>query len=157
MLALLKLIPLKDWIYAGIIAALLGLFGWYTVHERNIGKADVVAVDNKAAAKQVAHNVVVESTALETINVIAQKYSASIASPIADSPHVIVRYVTRPAGAVPAAAGSACSAPSTADVSATDTTDIGPGLDTAGRDADAEVIALQAIIRADRVEYGIAP
>jgi hypothetical protein len=39
----LALIPVKDWIYAGIIAALLAGFGWYTVHERNLGAAHEVA------------------------------------------------------------------------------------------------------------------
>ena len=41
--AFLSLIPVKDWIYGGIIVAILAGFGWYTVHERNIGAAHETA------------------------------------------------------------------------------------------------------------------
>jgi hypothetical protein len=41
--ALLALIPGKDWLYGGIIVALLAGFGWFTVHERHAGAAHEVA------------------------------------------------------------------------------------------------------------------
>lgn len=151
-LALLKLIPLKDWLWALLVVVISVGFVTYTVHERHVGAAKIEAADSRAAAAQVAHNKIVEDTALETINVTAKKYEATIASPPVDSPHVFVRLASHP-GSVPEATGSACSAPAAAAVSAADTTDIGPGLDTAGRDADAEITALQAIIKADRTEY----
>ena len=48
-------IPLKDIIYASIIAILLALFGGYTLHERHVGAqkvvAKVTAVGNAAKAK----------------------------------------------------------------------------------------------------------
>ena len=40
---LLSLIPGKDWIYLGLIVALLAGFGAYTVHERHLGAAHEVA------------------------------------------------------------------------------------------------------------------
>jgi hypothetical protein len=59
MSALLALIPLKDWIYGGIIVAILAGFGWYTVHERDLGKASEVAALKKSSdelqAKAAAH------------------------------------------------------------------------------------------------------
>ncbi len=58
-------LPLKDIIYCGIIAGLLGAFGWYTIHERDIGAQHVVA---KMAV--VAHRTEVQ---LHTVTVTAQK------------------------------------------------------------------------------------
>lgn len=40
---LLSLIPIKDWVYGGLIVALLIGFGVYTKHERNVGAAHEVA------------------------------------------------------------------------------------------------------------------
>lgn len=51
-MGLLALIPVKDWLYVGAILALLAGFGWYTAHERNIGKAhELAAVAAEAAAQ----------------------------------------------------------------------------------------------------------
>jgi hypothetical protein len=86
MLALLKLVPLKDWIYLSLIVALLGGFVSYTIHERDIGKAHELAVLKKSSdelqAKAAAHVAQVAkaySTAsisnLETLN--AQLKTAS--------------------------------------------------------------------------------
>jgi hypothetical protein len=53
--ALLALIPVKDWIYGGIIVAILIGGTWY--HHKLIteGVAEQVAADNKASATLVAH------------------------------------------------------------------------------------------------------
>src|ERR1700723_3265984 len=59
--ALLALVPVKDWIYAGIIASLLVAFGWYTLHERAIGEKKIEAADAKVVAAQVVHNEEVEN------------------------------------------------------------------------------------------------
>lgn len=37
------MISIKDYIYGAAVVALLVCFGWYTVHERNIGKAHELA------------------------------------------------------------------------------------------------------------------
>lgn len=50
-LALLKLVPLKDWLYVAAIVAIIGLFSWYTVHERHIGAAHELAAVTKASDK----------------------------------------------------------------------------------------------------------
>ena len=49
--ALLALIPGKDLAYGAIIVALLAGFGWYTIHERDIGKAHEVAALAASSAK----------------------------------------------------------------------------------------------------------
>lgn len=81
MLALLKLIPFKDWVYGGIIAALLVGFGVYTHHERVIGATKeagaVTKVAVKAEAKVTAANVAAQTT--ETTN--AKTYDQTIAAP----------------------------------------------------------------------------
>ncbi len=43
--------PIKDYIYGGAILALLIGFGWYTAHERNIGKAHELAVLQESSQK----------------------------------------------------------------------------------------------------------
>lgn len=54
MLAFLRLVPLKDWLYAGIIAALLIAFGAYTKHERTVGASRILAADAAALVKATA-------------------------------------------------------------------------------------------------------
>ena len=54
MLAFLRLVPLKDWLYAGIIAALLICFGLYTGHEREVGAARILEADTAALVKATA-------------------------------------------------------------------------------------------------------
>lgn len=51
MIALLKLIPFKDWVYGGIIAALLVGFGVYTAHERHIGAENQAVKTARVAEK----------------------------------------------------------------------------------------------------------
>lgn len=42
--------PIMHYIYGGIIALLIGGFAWYTIHERDIGEAKIVAADAAHAA-----------------------------------------------------------------------------------------------------------
>jgi len=59
MLALLKLVPFKDWVYLSLILALLGGFAAYTIHERRIGAAHEATALKKSSdelqAKAAAH------------------------------------------------------------------------------------------------------
>jgi hypothetical protein len=50
-LALLKLIPLKDWLYIAAIVAIISLFVGYTMHERHVGAVHELAAVTKAGAK----------------------------------------------------------------------------------------------------------
>lgn len=81
MLALFGLIPLKDWLYAGIIAALLGGFAYYTHHERSVGEAREVAAVAKvsavAEAKVTAANTVAQT--METQD--AKTFDETVAAP----------------------------------------------------------------------------
>jgi hypothetical protein len=49
--ALLAMIPGKDLLYGAILVVLLAGFGWYTVHERNLGAAHEVAALKSSSDK----------------------------------------------------------------------------------------------------------
>ena len=73
MTALLSLIPLKDWLYGGLIVALLIGFGWYTHRERSIGAANEVKVVQAASAK-------VQAAAAKQIATINAQHAATVAA-----------------------------------------------------------------------------
>jgi hypothetical protein len=58
-------IPLKDWIYCGIIVLLIAGGLWYHHHVLELGIADQIAADNKATAK-VQAQAQVQTKALQT-------------------------------------------------------------------------------------------
>lgn len=73
MTALLALIPGKDWLYCGAIAALLVGFGVYTHHERSLGAAAEVKVVQQASAK-------VQAAAAKQIATLNAQHAASVAA-----------------------------------------------------------------------------
>jgi hypothetical protein len=83
---LLKLIPGKDYIYCGIIAALLAGFGWYTIHERDEGAAKIVAADRKLSATIAAKDKeIADNAQLELIDVGTHEKLVLAAPPIPDA------------------------------------------------------------------------
>lgn len=147
-LALLRLVPLKDWIYGGIIVGLLVAFGCYTVHERHVGAAKIEAIDARAVKAQKAHNKEVETRAKTTIDSAAAQYKAAVAAPPArDAPHIVCVNPRR-GGHVSGNAGDRPRVDAGTSVPEESTVDPGPALDTVGRDADAQVKALQAYVTA---------
>lgn len=159
MLALLQLMPLKDWIYCGLLAGVLGAFGWYTYHERQVGEATIEAADQRAAAAQLVHNQEIETRAKTLTDAAVAAYKATVAAPPAgDAPHLVCVSPAPDRGPVPAHAGASGGAHGAAAVSGDRppdhessverAVDIGPALDKLHQDADAQVTALQAYIRA---------
>lgn len=149
--ALLALIPTKDWIYGGVVVALLAGFGWYTVHERNIGKAHEVALVTKQAAIQAAF--AKEQTDRGHDNALAaESLEVSITSsrPVADAPHLVVHQCTSaPVAAVRTAGSAEVSLPagdSTVEHSTRVDIDTGPVV-TIARDSDAQVAYLQSLLK----------
>jgi hypothetical protein len=63
-MGLLALVPVKDWLYGGVILAMLAGFGWYTVHERNLGAAHEVAA-LKASSDRLQQETDKKTTALQ--------------------------------------------------------------------------------------------
>lgn len=154
--AFLALIPVKDWVYAGLILTLLAGFGAYTIHERHVGEVKVEAANAKTAAAQIVHNTEVESRA-KILNASAmQKYLDTVAVAPVDSPHVLVRYLTIPQH-VPALGADPVGAAPEAAQPVQDQVDIGPPLDAIGRDDDALITALQARVLSDAQVCGVKP
>jgi hypothetical protein len=148
--ALLALIPVKDWIYAGIIAALLGTFAWYTHHERVIGEQKIETADKKVADAAAQHVHDVQTIAAATQTKIGETYAQTLATPPAPAPVVRLCHVASASRAMSSAPGANTSASSAANSGSTDTSnfaagpDIGLKLITIGHDADALITALQA-------------
>lgn len=80
--AILSLVPLKDWIYGGIIVALLAGFGVYTVHERHLGAAHEVAALQKSSAalqaKAQEHIIEVAKAYTDSFNANEEKLNAQL-------------------------------------------------------------------------------
>lgn len=148
--ALLALIPTKDYIYAGLIAALLIAFGVYTHHERTIGADQVRVADAKLTAAQTALATEKTQHGLDN-SLTAEKLFVGVttAPPAPDAPHLFVRDCARPAAIVVRSADGATVSVPTADSSVdhAEGVDIGPALDTIGRNSDAQVTYLQSILK----------
>lgn len=159
-LTALKTLPIKDYIYVGLIVSLTVGFGLFVRHERAIGAAAVQAADARAAQLQSVHAGEVEARATQLNTAALATFNAVVASaPAADAPAVLV---CQPAPAardpVPGDAsprGGANASPAvSADLAPVDEStvehpvDIGPATDKLFEDTDAEITALQAYVKA---------
>lgn len=137
-------------LYVEIAAALLlaGLFGWYTIHERHIGRDAILAADARTVAAQVFHNKEVEDRAQVQTDAAMAAYMRTLSRPpAADAPHVVCHKPASP-GPVPTDVSPRPAPASPSDSPAAGTFDPGPALDKLHEDADAEITALQAYVQA---------
>jgi hypothetical protein len=81
MLALLKLIPIKDYVYGAVIIALLTGFGWYTFHERAVGEKKIEMADAKIAAAQIIHDQEVATRVKAELDTALANYETPTAPP----------------------------------------------------------------------------
>jgi hypothetical protein len=138
---LLKLIPGKDYIYCGIIAALLAGFSWYTIHERDEGAAKVIAADKKlsdtiaAKDKEIADN-----AQLELIDVGTHEKLALAAPPIANAG--LVCKSSNPASTAAASSGDTGKSADQSDSVPAGSFDPSGAILTLLSDSDAQVNAL---------------
>jgi hypothetical protein len=157
--ALLKLVPLKDWVYVAIIAALLGAFGWYTIHERDIQKAKDMAAAARAVAAANKKIQAVDATAQQTESSNAVTYKQAVAiPPIGDIGLVCERTarnipLPKTNGVTAAAAGNQSadsgSGPASFDPSG--------AILTRARDADAQIAYLQSRVKELEQQMNSAP
>jgi hypothetical protein len=142
--ALLALIPSKDWVYAGIIAAMLALFGWYTVHERSVEHAKDIAAAVKIVAKDNAIVAADDSHAQTTETSSAIIYKQAVAVPAVADLGIVCE---RPARSVSLPAADAIAATSVGNDPAISPTgrsfDPSGDLLTRAAQADAEISYLQ--------------
>lgn len=139
-------LPLKDYIYAGVILTLLIAFGVYTSHERGIGEAKIKAQDAALAAAALQHNKDVQDFAALNSSKNGDHYVEVTHQPIADSPRVVCKRPVAPT-VMPEATNRPGLPIAAADSAETAPVDIGAPIDTVGRNADALITALQNQIR----------
>lgn len=149
-MGILSLIPGRDWLYLGIIAACGVAFVVYTAHERNIGKAEIVAADRRAVAAQTVHENEVEVRANILVTKALIDYKATVANPIAPNsiPQLVCRQ-SRSSSAVPSngsASGESNGSSSVPEESNGPPYDPAPQVIDDGRDADAQITLLQSYI-----------
>lgn len=152
MFALLKLVPIKDWLYGGaIIAILLSGIG-FIHHERAVGAAAVQAADQRAHDARIAHNTEVETRAKTLADAQVAAYKATLAAPPpADAPRLRCRAVES-AARLPANVGSGPALDAGTNSGTAGAQDSGPVFDPGPdltkllRDADAHIRALQQYI-----------
>jgi hypothetical protein len=150
--ALFALVPLKDWIYGGIIVALLAAFGVYTVHERHIGEARIEASDKKVADAQIVHNKEVEDVVASKLSAAIKDYDALSPIPVPRSVPVLVCSTSGgsdvPSGesAVAGSNGAGAGVPVGAGQSDAGF-DPAPAVSATGTDADKEIAHLQKKIK----------
>lgn len=148
MLALLSSIPLKDWLYGGVIAVLLAGFGWYTYHERGIGEQKIEAANAKAVAVQAKHDTDVEAAASAAQTKATEAYNEALAALPDTAPSIVCR--AAPAAApVPSAQSTASGSDGAAVIPEESSVpfDPAPAILRVGQQADAQVTLLQALIR----------
>lgn len=137
----------SNWLSVAALVALLTGFILYSNHERNIGAARIVAQDAKLAAADRQHNADVKALADSLSIKAGDTYVAVVRTPIPDSPVVLCQHPAKTARVVPGAAVHTGLPDDAAHGAEGHTLNIGPALDTIGRDADAKIIALQTEVR----------
>lgn len=135
------LTPYKGYMYGALAALALAVFGWYTVHERNVAHAQ----DAKKSAALIAASVALNqaSAALAQLNEIdiGRIYEKHISEPaVADTPGLVC--VNTPAAEQPQAAYNRPSDPSTPAPRADNVFNPSGELRTDSKLADAQINAL---------------
>lgn len=146
-LALLKLLNIgpRDYLYAALAVVLVAVGAWFVHHERAIGAARVEVADAKLARAEALHNADAQALAAMKTVAIGDVYESTIHSDPVDPPHVVC---VAPRGSqLPEAAGHSGSDHGAPAERAEDPVDIGPPLTAVGRDADAQIKALQEQVR----------
>lgn len=152
MLALLALIPIKDWIYTGLIAVILAVGGYewhkHDVEEQAKGAAAILASDRKAAAEEAG---IVAEDKLHEQEAIAQAvaaFQATVALPPPPAPTLVCVDPARRSGNVPNNGGTSRASNGESAVPAESDVPFNPApaVIADGRDADAQVKLLQAYI-----------
>jgi hypothetical protein len=156
--AIFALIPLKDWVYCGILVAVLAGGAWFIHHERVIGEQKIEAQDTAIAVAAQRHNSDVEAIAAATQTSIGETYAKTVAVPVVSPITARLCHNAAGSGAVSKAASGSAGANGPTVLGGTNPGDLEAGPDiagpllTVGRDDDAKIIALQAEVSELRAE-----
>lgn len=140
-------IGLKDYLYGGAIVVLSGGFLWYTVHERHEGAEKIAAEVKHTAMVAEAKDKQIEATAQAASTSIGEVYEKAVTVPaVGDIPGVVCN--DSASGKVPGPAKSGPENYGPAD--SAEGHDFNPSgqILTRARDADDQIIALQAQVNA---------
>ena len=144
------MIPIKDYIYLGIILVCSGGFLWYSAHERNIGKAEIKVADQKAVQRQAQLDNEVEVRANVLVTKALIDYKATVDTPISTpSIPILVCRQSRssspvpPNGSTPAGSNGSTAIPEESTVPFNPA----PAVIQDGRDADAQITLLQDYVK----------
>ena len=144
------LTTIKGYLIAGLAAALVLAFGWWTFHERSVEHKEDAQADKTLAAKAVAHNTEVESNAQKAIDAAVAAYAA--AHPVVAAPDLVCTLSVPPrrsiVSSIASAAGIGDAAPAVPEESAGPPFNPAPAVLRNDADADAQVTELQAYVRA---------
>lgn len=155
MLALLKLIPIKDYFYGAVILALLALLAYVYRH----GEIHIEKLDAKVATAAEKKSAVSEATAdaQESSNAIIYKQAVSVPA-VGDLGVECVRHSTS-SGVVSAPVAGTAAAAGVATVNAGSGSAYDPSgaILTRARAADAQIAYLQARVRELEAEMNAAP
>ncbi len=101
---MLAFLGAKDAVYGALIALLTGCFAYYTIHERRVGEAEVVAADKRTALVAQAKDAAIAEAAQQSLNQIGEVYEKAVVVP--SIPDIgLVCQPPRPGKAPPAANG----------------------------------------------------
>lgn len=154
---LLAGIGIKDYVYAGIIAAIVGAFAYYTHHERVIGADEALAPVAVLAQKSELKVAVAAAVAQSTEKDNAQSYTATVSL----LPVPVVGLVCHDTGRSDVPPASAVAAADVGEPAAV--VPSGPAFDPSGAilklgaDADAEITYLQARVHELESQMESAP
>jgi cell division protein FtsB len=155
MLALLKLVPIRDYFYGVVILALLALLAYVYRH----GEIHVEKLDAKVAAVAEKKSAVseVSAKAQENTNAIIYKQAVSVPA-VGDLGVECVRH-TSGSGVVPASITGAAASAGVATVNSGSghTFDPSGAILTRAHDADAQIAYLQARVKELEAEMNSAP
>lgn len=151
MLELLRLIPLKDYIYGAVIIAILSIFGWYTHHEREIGRQQIEAKDKVLVEAQKTKNKEIEDGISKGIKAALEKWNeAHPVPPPAPAPRIVCHAATTVASVRPKRGSSsdpvngAGTGISVSPESIDEGFDPAPAVSSTGTAADTEIVRLKA-------------
>lgn len=145
------MLPIKTYIDIGF-GLIVVVFLWFVYHE---GEKRIEDADARAAQAQVIHNAEVEKRAQSAIQAAEDDYHAKLAAVTVAPVHVRVCVAPHPrslpgAAISPSGLDAASNVPAAVGSDSNQGADIGPATDALLDRAEAQIVALQAIVRAQQ-------
>lgn len=141
---------LKDYLYAGLITLLIGLFSYWTIHERHAGAAAIIAADARTVAIVKSKDIAIEAAANAALDKASQIYEKAVVIPAVADLGVMCQ--SRPIDTLPTTAADTVSRTGQAEQVPGRLFDPSGDILTGDRQSDALVADLQSEIATLRSE-----